>query len=210
MISIDLSVFNCKHCPSVHRKSYDSNEGLTRDEYYEILKCLKTIQNIVGICVTGYDFSLITNEKIKEPCDLMTSSLIRETITTLTSLKEKSINIFNEYSYFLIWRPVDDINEDGNEDYGWYILRNCPLDLREELLSKRLHDSDTIIIEHVIDDDGTEINAMITKTNMAEQEFKSYYTGGTYLDCVLFPHEKVVMAMELLSTPQSYQPDIKK
>ena len=143
MVSVDLSVLSYTNCPYVHRRSYESNKGLTRTEYYEILKSLKNIRNLVGLTITGYDFSLIKNEEIKKQCDLMTSSIIRETITTLTTLKEKSINIFNEHSYFLIWRRIDDTDEYGNEDYGWYILRDCPLDFREELLSKRLHENDT-------------------------------------------------------------------
>ena len=206
MVSVDLSAINYLDCPSVHRLSYTSEKGLGRSEYYEILKSLKHIQNLAGLCVTGYDFSLITNEKIKQECDMMTSSVIRDTITTLTSLKEKSINIFNEHSYFLIWRPIDDTDEDGNEDVGWYILRNCSLDFREQLISTRLYEKDTIVTDSIVDDNGDVIDVMITKTNMAEQEFKSYYAGGTFLDCILFPHEKVVMAMELLITPQSVEP----
>ena len=157
--------------------------------------------------------SAFLNKDIKQQCDILTSTVIRDTITTLTSIKEKSINIFNENSYFLIWRYVDappesDVNKDADtkhdtEDYGWYILRNCSLDVREKIISEKIPDDDTIIMESVEDNNGDQIDIMITKTTMKEQETKSYYSGGTYLDCILFPEEKVSMMFELINTPQS-------
>lgn len=177
-------------------------KGLTKEEYFKVLSSVKKIDNIVGVCITGFDYSLITDDKIKMQCDMLTTSIIRETVTALTDLKEKSINIFNEESYFLIWRPIYDTDEDGDEDYGWYILRDCPLDMRERLMTEDLKDDDVIITDTVIKD-GEEVDAMITKTTMKEQQDRSYYSGGSYADCILFPHEKVAMMFEMLKTPQA-------
>lgn len=202
VVSVDLSVLESTSCPSVYRRDYKNKEGLTKEEYFKVLSSVKKIDNIVGICITGFDYSLITDDKIKMQCDMLTTSIIRETVTTLTDLKEKSINIFNEESYFLIWRPIYDTDEDGDEDYGWYILRDCPLDMREKLMTEDLKDDDVIITDTVIKD-GEEVDAMITKTTMKEQQDRSYYSGGSYADCILFPHEKVAMMFEMLKTPQA-------
>lgn len=196
-VSIDLSVLEPTSCPSVYRTDYKNRNGLNHKEYFEVLKSLKKINNLVGLCITGYDFSLGKDNKMKDSCDMLTSSVIRETLTNLTNLKEKSINIFNENTYFLIWRYLED------DDYGWYILRNCSLEFREELISKRLTD-DSIITEEIIDnEDGEIITVMISKTTMKDQELKSYYTGGVFSDCILYPHEKVSMMFEMLNTPQT-------
>ena len=195
LISIDLSVLNPASCPSVYRTDYTRKNGLNHKEFSLIIKALKRIKNLVGLVITGYDFSLVKDKKIKDSCDMLTSSIIRETITNLTTIKEKSINIFNENTYFLIWKYLDD------EDYGWFIMRNCSLEFREQLISSRLSD-DSIIVETIKDTDE-DIEILITKTTMKEQESKSYFGGGTYLDCILLPDEKTSMMFEMLNTPQT-------
>ena len=196
LVSIDLSVLNPTSCPSVYRTDYARKNGLDHKEYSLIIKSLKRIKNLVGIVITGYDFSLVKDSKIKDSCDMLTSSIIRETITNLTTIKEKSINIFNENTYFLIWKYLDD------EEYGWFIMRNCSLEFREQLISSRLSDDDTIISETIKETDE-DIDILITKTTMADQETKSYFGGGTYIDCILLPDEKTSMMFEMLNTPQT-------
>jgi arginase family enzyme len=198
MVCIDLSVMNTMTCPCVYRGDYKNKGGLNHEEIYKVIKLLKNINNLVGLCITGYNFSLITDNNIKQSCDMLTSSIIREIITNLTDIKEKSINIFDEDTYFLIWRRVN-----NHHDYGWYILRNCPLNIREQIIQTRLLDSDTIILDRILDENGSNMDVMITKTNIKEQQLKTYHGGGTYTDCILFPEEKKSMMFELVNTPEA-------
>jgi len=198
LVTIDLSVMNTLTCPCVYRKNYKNKDGFNHEEIYKVIKLLKNINNLVGLCITGFDFSLVSDESIKQSCDMLTSSIIREIITETTNIKEKSINIFDENTYFLIWRRVNDHN-----DYGWYILRNCPLNIREQIIQNKLLDSNTIILDTIVDENGSDMCVMITKTNIKEQQLKTYYDGGTYTDCILYPDEKKAMMFELVNTPES-------
>jgi arginase family enzyme len=210
MINIDLSCLQRDFCPSTLRTEVEGGNRFTLSELRELLMSFKELLNVVAVVITGYDFSFkvyhdITPENI-EKFNTLSTIVIKDIITSITNLKEKTINIFNSDSYFLIWRRIDPPPKPGtsihDEDYGWYILRNCPLDVREQIISTKLVDDDTIITESMLDDDGEPMDVMITKTTMNEQEKKTYFGGGTYLDCILYPEEKAAMMFELLNTPQ--------
>jgi hypothetical protein len=65
-----------------------------------------------------------------------------------------------------------------------------------------LSDDDTIIAETTRDGDQ-DIEILISKTTMTYQETKSYFGGGSYLECILLPAEKASMMFEMLNTPQT-------
>jgi len=148
-------------------------------------------KNIVGIDIIGYDFRIDTKERaLRITCETAKIPLL----TTL-KLKEKKINIFNESSKFLIWRPVE---QKSHNDVGWFILTNVPLDLREKLINEI--DSDTITT-FPIEIDGTEEVVFISTTTIEDQEKKSFYDPKLDIyDCVLYPAQKLSMMFELLNS----------
>jgi hypothetical protein len=126
----------------------------------------------------------------------ITRETIRYILTKTFDLKEKSINIFSEDSKFLIFRPIE--QTDPITDIGWYILRGLPLKEREELI--KFVPDDTIITIDLDNDDGKSETYYVTKTDMNEQNLKSYCTSSSIQDTTLFPEEKVSMCFELLNT----------
>ncbi len=115
-------------------------------------------------------------------------------------MKEYSINIYNENTRFLIFKPVDELcnpNEiDIGDDYGWYILRNIPKELKEELFKEIEDDSIKII---TINENNTDIDIMVSSSTINEQNNKCYYTSSSYKDCTLYPDEKISMMFELIN-----------
>jgi hypothetical protein len=107
-------------------------------------------------------------------------------------LKTKKINIFDEDTKFLIWRPVIQLSED---DIGWFILRGVPDSQKEKILKEV---NDTIQTITVDDDNGEPTDVLISSTTMNEQQSISYYMVDTIEDCALVPIEKVQMMFELL------------
>jgi hypothetical protein len=222
LIVVDMCVVRLKSSPSVYRRDDDLEKGMTREEYVLMLKELKNIPNIVGLCLTGYDFDAISdkacdegNEKnshdIKSKCDMMTTSLIRETVTQLSNLKEKSINVFTEDTYFLIFRYNDD---DG---YGWHVLRGASLMFREEYIREQLtskdgDDSPTIAYHaiNIPDDENPKKMVkkliMLSKTTIREQQLKIYdqSINGDPMERILYNQDKVDMMFELVNTPEMY------
>ena len=164
--------------------------GLNIPQIREIFTLLSK-QNITGVDITGYDFR-ITN---KEQAFRITCEVAKYPLLYLLNQKEKKINIFNENSKILIWRPLV---QKVDEDIGWFILRNVDLDRRERLLKKLSNDD---IISHEIEtDDGEFENILISATNLDEQEQKSFYDSEmTITDCVLFPGEKINMVFEMMN-----------
>jgi hypothetical protein len=111
---------------------------------------------------------------------------IHETISILFDIKEKSINIFNEHSEFLIYRPLC---QKSIVDYGWYIVRGMSIEDKNKIL------------QHISIDNIVSINKyLVTKTSMDEQNNKSYGVNTNINDCVLFPDEKIAMCFELVNS----------
>ena len=139
------------------------------------------------------------------------------------NLKESSLNIFNDYSKFLIYKPIynstdnsinlednstdNSINLEDNsvntdiddieEDHGWFILRGMDLKTRNEILEII---GDNIILMTIPDiDDNKDMDVMVTATTIAEQNEISFYATSDPNDCALFPEEKASMMFELLN-----------
>lgn len=191
---IDLSVLNYSIAPCTVRfmktDLVAKNESLLNlDDYDYILRELAKM-NVVGLVVTGYDFRVQENE----PAYRVTCETARLPLKHIFDMKEKTINIFNENSKFLIWRPVKQASE---SDIGWFILRNIDLDTREALLKSFDLDENIRLIS--VDDD----DVLVTNTTIEDQNQKSYYMQKSIYDCVLFPEEKAQMMFELLNTNEN-------
>jgi hypothetical protein len=142
------------------------------------------------------------NDDVDDPISKsskITGDVARYVIKNTYSLPENKLNIFNEYSKFLIYRPVKQTNE---KDYGWYILRNMTLDERDEIIKKL---GDKIGFLTISDYDHIEkkhykIDVYVAVTTMSEQEKNVYYAASEISEKCLFPAEKVSMAFALINT----------
>lgn len=201
-IIFDMSVMDTLAAPCVTR-FLDKTEhlkirGLSLD-HIDILFDHFSRLNIVGVDVTSYDLRYNPNEiAYRVTCETARKPLIK-----LLGFKQKSINIFNEHTRFLIWRPR---YQKSPEDIGWFILRGMSLAERESILASLGEDDIKIIsidnTDKSVDDDEDEIYVYVTSTTMAEQEQKSYLLAESINDCALFYEEKVHMMFEMLnSTP---------
>lgn len=191
--------------------------------HYESVPCVKTLlsnkygfsistleeaiininkNNIVGLDITSFDLRINETENMYR----ITCEVAKIVLKHLLNITEKKINIFNENSRFLIWRPID---QQSHDDIGWFILRGVSLDAREQIM-KQL-DKDNIIIFTITNDDQNDTDdndkydedVLISTTTMAEQEEKIYYTAENIYECTLFPEEKVHMMFELLNTNEN-------
>lgn len=217
-VVIDLSCMMQEYAPSVIRDG-DKNKGFTFNEMQTIIESFKRLKKLNGVDITGYNFGLIADKDKHYLSNMITVKTIEMITCSIIELKEKSINIFNEDSKFLIWRRCDDY-----DSYGWYILRNISLPEREELI--RSIPEDVIIPINIPSDNGNDsINdddnddnsdddekgeeedegyvALVTVTTIREQQEKSYYTAKSIDECCLYPGEKLSMIFELLNTPQT-------
>ena len=198
-IIFDMSVFDLNIAPCTIREN-QKNIGLNLDQLNLILKYLYDMQsknkNIKMIDITGHYLSIADTS----PAFRVSIETITKIYSKILNLKEHSINIFNEHTRFLIFKPVDELCEEKEDsfgdNYGWYILRDIPLDFKNDLLKEIDNDSITIID---IPDEDTEIQVMISSTTILEQNEKCYYTATSYKDCTLYPDEKMAMAFELIN-----------
>jgi arginase family enzyme len=144
--------------------------------------------NVKSIDITNY----VLNFDDKKLGFRVTCETLRRPLIKLFNLKTKKINIFDEDTKFLIWRPVIQLSED---DIGWFILRGVPDSQKEKILKEV---NDTIQTITVDDDNGEPTDVLISSTTMNEQQSISYYMVDTIEDCALVPIEKVQMMFELL------------
>lgn len=177
-VTLDLKVFKSLHVPT-----NKGNIGLSLESVINILKNIS--EKIISIDIVEFNPTLGT------PHDATTTrETIRKCLTEVFNIKEKKINIFNETTKFLVYRPV---KQESAKDVGWYLLMGLSNSERDKLME--LIDNDTIIKLKIDDEDY-----MITKTCMEEQHTKSFFTNPIITDVVLFPEEKGTMCFELLNT----------
>jgi arginase family enzyme len=85
-----------------------------------------------------------------------------------------------------------EIDDDGI-DHGWYIMRNVPIETKEELIKKLMEIKDNIMFCNFGED-----SMYISFTTIGEQENKSYAIMTSIYDRVLVPDEKVNLAFSQL------------
>ncbi|AYV77313.1 MAG: arginase family protein [Barrevirus sp.] len=193
-VVLDMRVFNKDIVKCVSESNIKGYQGITIDSVENMLLMIKT--NIVSMDITEFNPKKGTEYDVKICTELIRYLLAK----TFDNDIKKNINIFTEDSYFLIYRPIHQV--DYETDIGWYILKGLSVEMKEQLL-KKIQDDNIITIdidnldEDVQDDDNT---YLITKTNMKEQNEISYYTAYTICDAALFPQEKALMMFKLLNT----------
>lgn len=191
----DMSVMSAIFAPSVFRfiekdKAEKQLDGLSVEEAIKLFEKLCGL-NIVGLDIMGYCLKQTTSEKaLKETVYCAQLPLIH-----LLKIKSKKINIFTEYTKFLIFRPVE--QNDENE-VGWYILKGVSLELEEKMI-ERLE----LMDDMEIFDFGDGNLVYISITSVSEQNEKCYYSATTVQDRVLMPEEKQTMHFYLLAKQPS-------
>jgi len=196
-IDIDLNVFNEKLSPKCYRIN---NETSIDMDYYKLRLFLNYFSklNVIGINIAGLDVNF-TDIDIKNRIQIET---IQQIYGKILNIKEKKINIYNENSRFIIFKPmeeiyINDFDEDENVDqYGWYLMRNLDGPTHDDILSK-IKDGEIISIK--IDIEGIEKDILISSTTMADQDLMSYYSADDYSDKRLYPDEKFDAIFNLIS-----------
>jgi arginase family enzyme len=188
-VVFDMQALDKSLAPAVVRES-NVKEGMSFEDFDVILDKLKS--NVLSLDVCGFNDSVDNEEKT---ASRYTAEIGRYIIRQIFNIKEKSINIFTEESKFLIYRPLQ---QNAPEDLGWYIARFMSLQEREQIIA--VMDPDSVRTISIEDDDGDEIDYLITVTSVGEQQIKSYYTAQAITDCCLFPQEKMQMVFELVNT----------
>jgi arginase family enzyme len=193
----DMSCMSLDIAPCVTRfvdfTKHKTIDGFIMKEIEEAMTMLNKT-NLVGFDITGYDLRIERSERAFR----VTCEVPRRLLQLVLGIKEKKLNIFNEHSKFLIWRPID---QEEETDVGWFILRNIPLDTREQLIEHI--GTENIISFQTEDDDGEIIDAYVTVTTMAEQQERTYCETTNVHDCVLYPAQKVYAMFELLNTGEN-------
>lgn len=172
-------------------KNTDTNTnkfGFNIDQINMMLKIFSNL-DIKMIDIVGY-----TNES-----NLKSRLLINKIYLNLLKQENIKVNIFDEESRFLIFKPLDEIYDNNGYDNGWYILRNVNNSMKRELLESLEPDS-IIMLEIPDDDKDDDVEIMITSTNINEQNEKCYYYSKDYKDCCLYPDEKLSMCFELVNS----------
>jgi hypothetical protein len=186
-IDIDLSIFDQSLSPLCLRHPDEINKieervNIDKLQLRLFLQYLSKLNicgiNISGFCVDFNDTSLINRIQIET---------IHQIYGSLLNIKQHKINIFNENSRFLIFKPQEEIYDDIDQ-YGWYIMRNIDLELKEKLLED-IKDGEIISIE--IDDDNIKKKILISTTTLSDQDELSYYLAEDYSDKRLYPDEKL-------------------
>lgn len=138
--------------------------------------------NVAGI---GFCDNFSESERDKAVCGEKFRSFMKEHF----EIQEKSLNIYDEQSRFLIFRPL---YQESEEDYGWFILKNLSKDMKEDLLERVDKDK---IIEIDIDDE----EYLVTSTSVEEQNSRIYYFCNSITDIALYPQEKQNMIFDLIN-----------
>jgi arginase family enzyme len=87
----------------------------------------------------------------------------------------------------------EDDDKDDEYDFGWYVMRGIPTELKEELIKKLMEVEDNIISYKIEEED-----MYISFTTIEEQESKSYYSSTCIQDRILTPGEKVNLVFSQL------------
>ena len=196
-IDIDLSVFDQTIAPLClrHPEELQNPElsiNIKNSQLKLILKYLSELNvqaiNISGFCVDFHDVTMINRIQIET---------IQQIYGSILKIKEKKINIFNENSRFLIFKPKQEIYDDYDQ-IGWYIMRNVDAELKERLLED-IKDGEIIEV-HIEDEDDENIkkDVLISVTTLADQNELSYYLADDYSDKRLYPDEKLDAYFNLL------------
>lgn len=186
-IVLDLRSFETKFTPSTFDQKRKGliDLGLIID-FIKKIKDHKKPQSL-----TIYGFNPLKDDTFNR----QTAEIVKHILIYCFDIKEKKINVFSEDSEFLIWRPLEQENQEA--DIGWYILRGIPPESKEKLL--KAIPADKIITWEYENEKGEEESILLTKTTVKEQNEKSYLTATNIGDLALFVNEKIDMVFELIN-----------
>jgi arginase family enzyme len=200
-IIFDLTSLQLQIAPCTIRDINVNNIGFNLEQLNLILQKISTLSDKIRLLdITGHYLNKNTTDILTR----ITIETIQQIYGKIFNLKESSLNVFNDYSKFLIYKPIynsadnstEEI-EEQEENHGWFILRGMDLKTRNEILETI---GDNIILMTIPDiDDNQDIDVMITATTIAEQNEISFYATSDPNDCALFPQEKATMMFELLN-----------
>ena len=221
-VIFDLSVAKFNLTPTSIRtlnkkkiKNLDDIDGFDINELNYIFDELSKL-NIVALDITNY----ITEKKCNEDdrAIKVTCEIARLPMKKIFGLKEYSFNVYNEFSKFLIFRPLKKVDED---DVGWYILRDVQdkysvnifnTNMKNKIINEiedniiLFDPNNPLILDDVYDSRNIIINTKnskntvyITTTSIDEQNKKIFIGGITKInDKTLYPGEKSRMLFEML------------
>ena len=211
-VVFDMSVTSFKTAPCVFR--YDKIIDGFNIEELDFIFTEFSKMNVVGLDVTNFDTRV---KKDIEKALRITYEIARYPMKKIFNVAERSLNIFNENSKFLIFRPYQQTDDD---DTGWYIFRNIteneddPI-MTNEIKNKLIEEIDDLIIpfnpnnpiiidpnfingyNNNADDDPNTI--LLATTTMDEQNKRIYITRNTDInEKILYSDEKIAMLFEIL------------
>ena len=154
---LDLSALSVFLAPAANRSVRPDAEhtdpdtdpsGLNRSEVLEIMKyvaLLNAESRLEAFDLTNYNFATAQYKDIAHPANLITTKIMLDVLKCIADFTERSINIFDESSKFLIWKKIPTVFDlfgepDENkpaesfDPIGWYILRNIDIGTRSELI----------------------------------------------------------------------------
>lgn len=214
LCNVNLEVFSKKITPSVNRRNLsieseinleikEENNKMTNGlDYNHLTEICNILKNkIKYLIITGFDSSIDNETKFMSR---LTNEVVQILYRNIMDLKEKKINVFNENSRFLIYRKLE---QESEEDIGWYILRFLTMDNRQQILDKIMDDKIyNFNLNDYLDENSDENEEdiltgeiLISATTMDDQNKKSYYLSKSIMDCSLFPQEKFLMGFELVN-----------
>ena len=174
-------------------------KGINMDELMLILDTFKKLK-VVGLDITNYNLIEDTTSIVNR----IQSETIQRIYGKILNIKEKSFNVFNENSKFLIFKPLEETELETESDIGWYILRGVDINLREQIMMK-IDQGQIITVEIPETETETEIEIeikeiLVTTTTIFDQNEFSYYSADHFLDKRLYPDEKIDMMFELINS----------
>ena len=192
--AFSMNIFDNTICPT---------EPIKNHKYFsshELNEIVLTLNNKVNsLIITNFN---LNNEN--EYAVRLTSEVIQILYKNIMDIKEAQINVFNIHSRFLIFRPLEQTDEN---DIGWFILRFLSNEQKNKLLS-HIPDN-TIMILNLDDVEESKIydltddidvdDVLISVTTIDEQNKKNYYVSNDMTDCCLYPQEKTLMTFELVN-----------
>lgn len=182
-IIFDMNMMDAKYVSKLYE--FDKLNGMTIHEVLHLFEYLN-FKNICGLDITNFD---LTNDTKKSKYTIEIGKII---LQKLLNINEKKINIFNEHSKFLIFRPV---KQEDESDIGWYILRGTSNFDKEKFIREYVDDN----IITIVDDDDEDNNIYCSTTTINEQENMICEMASSIEDKILFSDEKVDMMFELIN-----------
>jgi arginase family enzyme len=189
-ISIDANVFKHNVAPSVlnidDKENKIERDGLELDMVLDILKALKEEYLVLSMSVSEFDPSYGNDQDNRKTVEVMRQCMIKT-----FDIKENKMNIVNDDTQFIVYRPLQQIDVN---DVGWYILRQVDTDTKDRI-TKHIQ-MNKVTIEPI---GGNDI--MLSLTTTREQNAKVFHNKCKIDDIVLFSEEKKDMIFELINVP---------